>query len=136
MLAGQLLEISSACYASLSSVDFDVQQIAGRKRLVYRTEKGSTLFAIFRSYFWEHARNKLEELAQSGDPESKERERLLRGMLTDSRRVDFVVLMCLLPVNNVPNHKDLIVQSERKLPDLKIQTDGIIHHFAWLLANY
>lgn len=136
MLAGQLQEIVSACYASVSSVRLRVQEIAGRKRLVYQSDKGSTLFAIFRSYFWEHARNKLEELAQPADPESKERERLLRTMLADSRRVDFVVLMCLLPLNKVPGHKDMIAQSEPKLPDLKFETDKVIHHFAWLLANY
>lgn len=88
LLAGELEKLAVASYDSLANVPFSVETLNDGKRLNYKTDKGRTGFAIFRSYFWEHAKARLSELGEAVDPESKKQ--------ADAMRVS-------MPVNMAPN---------------------------------
>jgi hypothetical protein len=62
----------------------------------------------------------------------------LERLLGDSRRVDFVILLCLLPFRNAPSHRELVAQrSQPLLSGLLTELDGgLLDQFGWLIANY
>ncbi|HEV2133071.1 MAG TPA: P-loop NTPase fold protein [Terracidiphilus sp.] len=135
LLAGALETIACGCYQSLASLSFVVQ---GNRRLVYETDKGRTLFAIFRSYFWEHARRELDRLDKSSDPEVKRQAQALHTLLLESRRVDFVILLCLLPFRSAPRPAELLSRTkEADLSALQKELEaGLRDQFGYLLASY
>lgn len=135
LLASTISAIASDCYQSLASLSFVAQ---GKKRLVYDTDKGGTLFAIFRSHFWEHARRELDRLNKFSDPEAKGRAQALHTLLLESPRVDFVILLSLLPFRSAPKPAELLAGTEE--PDLstlhKELENGLRDQFGYLLASY
>jgi hypothetical protein len=138
LLASELEQLVVACYESLATVQFTVESTSRGSRASYSTDKGRTCFAIFRSFFWEHAKAKLSELSESEDPESRKRADTLRRLIVDTHRVDFVILMCLLPFRFAPPPKELSTAAgERQANPFQKDFDhGRHHQFAYLVANY
>lgn len=136
-LAGELEGIVLACYRSLAGVPLKSGG-PGSKRIEYDTDKGATAFAIFRSYFWEHAKAALARLEKATDPEASKRAGVLRALIVDARRVDFVALLCLLPFPSAPKPDELIADpSQWKETAFDEDFNQQLHHaFAYLLASY
>jgi hypothetical protein len=138
LLASELEKLIVACYQSLAKVSFVVDTSGRKGRLNYSTDKGRTSFAIFRSYFWEHAKAKLSELDEAMDPESKKQAEALRSLIVNSRRTDFVILLSLLPFQSAPEPKELLAAGDgpKINPFEEDFRRGLHHQFAYLLANY
>jgi len=137
ILAQPLGQIVRDSYAQMSGIKYSVKEIEGANRLVCSSDKGATLFAIFRSLFWEIARPALSELINKHDPQSQERAAVLKRLLADPVRVDFVVIMSLLRFSDAHAVKQLAEQKSTGLPDLSGEIDrGLRGQFGWLLANY
>jgi hypothetical protein len=136
-LGGTVQDIASAAYEKLGEIGYSVEGNAIRPIVKFNTDKGRTLFCIFRSLYWECAKNELETLEASKDPEDDLRADLLRKLLSDPLRVDFVVLLSLLPFDNVPSLKDLATAqgANLSLPKLGPALKHTQHQFGNLLTD-
>jgi len=130
VLAGPLEELTVASYTSLSE---SLKRAALEDgRINYQEDIGRTSFAVFRSHFWEHARGQLAELDRAMDPETKRQADALRKLLAEPLRVNFVILLCMLPFRSPASFADARGANPFE-PDFR---QGLQHEFAWLLANY
>jgi hypothetical protein len=135
-LAGPIEHIISAAYGSMHRVTYRVQQAGRRGGIAYDSDKGKTLFAIFRSFFWEHAREELKRLEESKDPEDAGRLHALGALFSDPLRVDVVVLLSLLPFENVPQFKQLSESATAgALPDFHTELGALLDQFGNELAS-
>lgn len=126
----------SGAYNSLHSVKFRVIQAGRRPRIEYETDKGKTLFSIFRSFFWEHASEQLKSLQESADPEDTRRSRALETLLAEPLRVDFVILFSLLPFTKLPASEELLKNSMGgPLPDFRGELQELIFQFGNELSS-
>jgi Cdc6-like AAA superfamily ATPase len=126
----------SAAYNSLNNVMYRVTQVGRRSRIDYETDKGRTLFSIFRSFFWEHASEELKSLHKSTDPEDTKRSRALEALLSEPLRVDFVVLLSLLPFEELPAFEELRQNtSGGPLPDSRRELRHLIFQFGNELSS-
>jgi hypothetical protein len=135
-LAGPIEKSISAAYDSLHAVMYRVIQTGRHSGIEYETDKGKTLFSIFRSFFWEHAREELKNLHESADPEDTGKSRALGTLLSAPLRVDFVVLLSLLPFKKLPPFEELLQNtSGGLLPDFRGELQTLIEHFGYVLAS-
>ncbi len=135
-LAGPIQDTIRQSYCDLHDVQYRVSKSNSGPSITFQTNKGNTLFAILRSFFWEHAKNTLAELEQSKDPEDADRARALKALLSQPLRVDFVILLSLLPLDQAPAFEDLhSTKGSGVLPDLGSQLDLINDQFGYELAN-
>jgi hypothetical protein len=137
LLSSQIRIITMDSYRDLSKIHYSVEQNGQASRLNYNTDKGRTLFAIYRSLFWENARTILAALGENTDPQSKDHVRILQDLLVDYRQLDFIILLSLLPFESGPSHRLLAdVVTESPLPSLGPELDqALCHQFGWLIAN-
>jgi hypothetical protein len=134
ILAGDIQDITSASYTSLSQVKYQIRS-QERTRLTFKSDKGNTLFAIFRSYFWEHAKGAAAELKKSKDPQEIEHGRLLDQVLLDPHRMEFLVNLCLIPLKSAPTPRDLVNSATKQIPSLDEQFQELADPFGYVLAN-
>jgi len=135
-LTGPIEHIVSAAYGSMHRVIYRVQATGRRMGIEYDSDKGRTLFAIFRSLFWEHAREELRRLQESKDPEDAGRQQALEALFSDPLRVDVIVLLSLLPFKNVPQFKKLCESSSGgTLPDFRTELGALLDQFGNELAS-
>lgn len=134
-LAGPIEHISSAAYGSMHRVGYRAQQAVRRSGMEYDSDKGRTLFAIFRSFFWEHAREELKRLRESKDPEDAGRMHALEALFADPLRVDVIVLLSLLPFETLPRFKQLCDSSTGMLPDFRTELGALLDQFGNELAS-
>jgi hypothetical protein len=78
---------------------------------------------------------RLAELRKSKDPEDMKRAQALTTLLSQPARVDYVVLLSLLPLPQGPAPEQLSSKAGDKLPDLSSQFGSIGSHFGFELAN-
>ena len=97
VLAEPIQNCIKLSYASLRHIEYEPKSSGERRAVVFKTDKGNTLFAILRSFFWEHMMEQVTELQRSRDPQDQGRLRALESLLVDARKMDFVVLLGLLP---------------------------------------
>ena len=133
ILAADIQDITAASYASLNEAAYDVTPNR-RGRLTFKSDKGSTLFAIFRSYFWEHAKQTAAELKKSKDPEKVEHGRVLDTILLDPHRVEFLVNLCLIPLDSATVN-DLVNRGAGQVPDVEASFAEWANAFGYVLAN-
>lgn len=134
ILAGNIQDIAAASYTSLSEVRYRVRS-QGRTRLTLDGDKGNTVFSIFRSYFWEHAKATAAELKKSKDPEKIDHGRVLDLVLLDPHRMEFLVNLCLIPLKSAPTPQDLADLGEKQLPSLHKEFQELADPFGYALAN-
>jgi hypothetical protein len=135
-LAKTIEKSVSAAYDSLHGVMYRVIQAGRHSRIEYETDKGRTLFSIFRSFFWEHAREELKSLRESTDPEDTGKSRALGTLLSEPLRVDFVVLLSLLPFEKLPPFEELLHNTTGgRLPDFRGELQALIDQFGNELAS-
>jgi len=135
-LTGPIEHIVSAAYGSMHHVAYRVQRTGRRTGIEYDSDKGRTLFAIFRSFFWEHAREELRRLQESKDPEDVGRRHALEALFSDPLRVDVIVLMSLLPFKHVPQFSELCESvAGGTLPDFRRELGDLIDEFGNELAS-
>jgi len=136
MLAGEIEEFARSCYEHFTEVNYVVGSISGKRQIDYVTDEGKTLFAIFRSHFWNLAKSRLKNLQEDLDPQSCESAKLLGELLVEPHRVDFVVLLSLLPFSDASTHSE-ISKENGTLPFLAVGEDeDIFDRFGDLLASY
>lgn len=134
ILAGNVQDIAAASYASLSEVHYEVRP-QGRGHLAFDSEKGKTVFAIFRSYFWEHAKETAAQLKKSKDPEEIDHGRVLDQLLLDPHRMEFLVNLCLIPLPSAPASRDLLNLATKQIPSLDQKFQELGDTFGYVLAN-
>lgn len=134
ILAGNIQDIAGASYASLSEVRYEVKS-QGRNHLLFNSEKGKTLFAIFRSYFWEQAKKTAAELKKSKDPEEIDHGRVLDQILLDPHRMEFLVNLCLIPLDSAPTFRNLTSLATKQIPSLDEKFQELGDPFGYVLAN-
>ena len=113
------------------------------KTLNIDSEKGLRAFSVFRSYFWEHTKKRLNDKLEQKSPEDREMARILNAILTDYNAVDFIIQLSL--VKFTPNNGEVVFDCDR-LSDANAKIEELVKdwslyegdfsHFAWLLANY
>jgi hypothetical protein len=136
VLAEPIQNIVFSTYASLQSVRYKANRSAKGIRFEFETDKGRTLFAIFRSFIWEHANSELKRISKSDDPEELERARALASLLAQPLRVDIVVLLSLLPLEPPIRPEDLRAdQNGGAFPGFIGQIENIIGSFGYELAS-
>jgi KAP family P-loop domain len=136
-LTKPLQEVVSDSYKAMGNISYRVTRVGRRAKLEYEPDdKGRTLFAIFRSFFWEFAKPKLENLRPSKDPQDLGRSQALERLLADPLRVDAVLLLSLLPFKHLPSFAKLSEAStKRPLPELNVDSDDLIAQFGDALAS-
>ncbi|HEY6305263.1 MAG TPA: P-loop NTPase fold protein [Candidatus Angelobacter sp.] len=136
ILAGPIQDAICESYIDLRDVPYRVRKANASVAITFQTDKGNTLFAILRSCFWEHAKSKLAELNKSKEPEDTARAHALASLLSKPLRVDFVVLLSLLPFDQAPVVEKLgSTTGTSSLPDLTAQLDSVNGEFGYELAN-
>lgn len=116
-------------------MQYRVGKINAQPAIILDSDKGRTLFAILRSLFWEQARHQLAELNASEDPQDAGRARSLAALLAQPLRVDFVVLMSLLPFERAPVFQKLLRQGPGVLPDFTDELQAVRSQFGYELSN-
>lgn len=143
-LATQIQHMARSAYGFMEAdVCYRVDATTDVPRLHYYKagdkdwDKGRTLFSIFRSYFWESGRQELSQLSSQTDPESREQARSLQALLADSRKMDFVISLCLLPFPDAPKYSDLLkTVPHGRLPSFgKHLDEALAGQFGWTLAK-
>jgi hypothetical protein len=136
-VTGQIEKSVFLAYQSLHDVSYRLSNFGSIMKIEYETnQKGNTTFSIFRTFFWEHAREELERIKESKDPEDMERTTAFQKLLSDPLRVDIVVLLSLLPLKNVPSFEELCQDSGQcVLPDFTDALETLIDEFGYILAN-
>lgn len=137
-LSHQIANIAELAYRALADTHYTLKDIDGVRRIVYHSDKGITVFAIFRSHFWEFARKEFERLAASMEPQLLDSAELLKNLLVDFRRMDFVISLSLVPFKTGPTYGTLSDGSAtRQLGAVGEEFAGYLRNqFGWLLANY
>jgi hypothetical protein len=132
-LADEIREITLASYSDLCD-EVIIESLADGKKLRFGSRDGQTLFAIFRTKFWEHTRGRLKDLRKTVVPEWQERAPALQAILIDPLRMDFLILLCMLPFQTAPSFKHL--DTGAGLGSIKDELkQGLSDQFGWALAN-
>jgi hypothetical protein len=136
VLGGTIQDIAEAAYENLGKIACSVEGDTNSLTVEFRTDKGKTVFSIYRSFFWECAKSVHEALKASNDPEDDQRTDLLHKLLADPLRMDFVILLSLLPFKNVPSFKELTEgEANPSLPKLRTALADLKHEFGSLLTD-
>ena len=102
----------------------------------FLTDKGQTLFAIFRSLFWEFGEGEVNRLFEATDQESRKQLTCLQDILADYKKVDFLVSMSLLPFPGLPSHTQLIKHATGEMPKFgQVFRQGLAKEFGWTIAK-
>ena len=135
-LAGPLGKIAFAAYESMQRITYRVTSHARRAKIEYDSDKGNTAFCIFRSFFWEHAKQQLQGLQSHQDPENVARAEALQKLLAEPLRVDVVVLLSLMPFPDLPGFEGLCRESQpRQLPPFGKRLQSLTDEFGNTLAG-
>lgn len=133
-LASYIQQITVQSYYILWQTKF--HWLPQENKIILETDKGGSLFGIFRSLYWDNTKKCLEDLSEREDPESENIKKTLKSWLSDYRRMDFIILMSLLPV---PDNL-LLRFTEKRLDNFNEiaskHSQEYVRQFGWLLANY
>ena len=99
------------------------------------TEKGATAFSIYRSWFWDISKERLEILHGQTSVESRENAAALENILKDHHVMDFVIMMSLVRVSNNDATTFQKIDDDYKSNE-NWRNIGYFKHYSWLLANY
>jgi KAP family P-loop domain len=131
LAAGHLETIFVESYRRLLT---DVRPSLRREQVEFGSDKGRTLFAILRSYFWEAGRAEAERARQDGSPEGVKTLQSLVAILSESYRMDYICSMSLVPIPEGPTLSDLRSNKANLAGAFKSIEAGRFR-FAWILAN-
>ena len=136
-MVAQIEKSVSLAYHSLHDVGYRVSQVGGLMKIEYETnDKGRTLFAIFRSFFWEHAGQERERIKESNKSEDVEGARAFEKLLSDPLRVDVVVLLSLLPLEGISSFDELCRENVKPtLPNFSEPLRELIGQFGNCVAS-
>jgi hypothetical protein len=113
-----------------------VKREGGVTSIDYDSDKGTTLFAIFRGFFWEHAKQELPEVQKSQDAGHKEQSRILEKLLFDAPKMDVVAIFSLLPLEEFPSFEDLCKSDDKtEIPVFEKASGSLLSEFGKTLAE-
>ncbi len=130
--ATELRMIAQQAYGA--ALDARCHQDAGA--LVLKSDKGGTLFSIYRSYTWEFASRQLDALHQQDTPRARETAQIFEAWLADAQRMDFLTLMSLMPFGKALPDPDRFAADGNLTSLAAGLTDPLLDQYGWLLANY
>ena len=132
LLAGTLQNIVTGAYKGLTGLTYE-ELDTGLMR--FDTDKGNTLFAIFRSLLWESAESALTVLSASTITGDKERVRALGGLLADPAKMDAIALLSLLPFEGVASLQEMCKREKKGvLPDFEEDLGSLGAQFGYVLS--
>jgi hypothetical protein len=73
----------------------------------YETEKGGTLFTVYRSCFWDCTKSMLIKFQAEQKPENEERDRALGTLVQSKAKMDFTALLGALPFVHLPSYEKM-----------------------------
>jgi hypothetical protein len=106
------------------------------KSVKFCIDKGNTAFSVYRSWFWDTAKARVEMLTGDKTSEGHGRQEILKRWLGDHHLITFAVSMSAQPGTETA---DLWRQATELGPDGRLgdwRSIGQFNHFSWLLANY
>jgi hypothetical protein len=135
-VSNELREITQRAYAGLTALGYEWTGKTARQ-IRLKSDKGGTLFSAFRSFYWDAAKQRVAELEKQPGPETAEAVRILKSWLANFARMDFVILMGLLPVTDFAGE---LPHQGHQQGDLRFLgahlPDSLMRQYGWLLANY
>jgi hypothetical protein len=77
-------------------------------------------------------------LDEAADPESNKQAGMLRALIVDTRRIDFVILLCMMPFAAAPRPKELLAAGSKPASSpFEADFRRVPHHqFAHVVATY
>jgi len=139
LLATDITAVAARTYDKFAETRYVIEKGPAVKRMRFQTDKGRTLFAIYRSFFWVCAKSHLfYELKEGEDMQINERSKIFKQLMADYRKINFIISLSLLPFEKAPAFSDLTsVGAATNLPQLDTKVQGeLFSQFGWLLANY
>lgn len=106
MEPGLRSELASAAYniSKIAGVahqrvfDLEMRWQNGRFTPVSPQFKDFSLFGLYRSFFWEEARQHLAALAKETSPQSAKSRQILERWLATARNMNFLIILTMLPL--------------------------------------
>jgi hypothetical protein len=138
-ISAEIRNIAYRAYEGLLGLRYEWLGASGQppRKIHLDSMKGGTLFGAFRSLYWDVAKQRLEELVGEQGPQAEQVRRILRGWMSDYRRLDFAVLMSLVPLENFDGHIRYSGRPDIDFKDfLGLLNQSLMNQFGWLLANY
>jgi hypothetical protein len=138
-ISSEIRDITYRAYEGLLGLRYQWAGAAGQSpsRIHLDSLKGGTLFGAFRSLYWDMVKKRLDELEGKQGPQAEGARRILREWVSDYRRLDFMVLMSLLPFENFNGQIRYSGQTEIDFKAwLGVLNRSLMDQFGWLLANY
>jgi hypothetical protein len=138
-ISSEIRDITYRAYEGLLGLRYQWVDAAGQSpsRIHLDGTKGGTLFGAFRSLYWDIAKQRMDELEGEQGAQAEEVRRILRGWMYDYRRLDFVVLMSLLPFEGLDGQIRYSGQPDGDFKAwLSVLNRSLMNQFGWLLANY
>jgi hypothetical protein len=123
-VSGILSEVARKAHVDILRELGETGQIDSNGRiqsnLTWKTDKGHTPFAVYRSLFWEHAKQQAD---------------VLNGLLEDTKVMDFIIIMSSVTFGADPVLKQLARYRARDVSELINNWPplGIFSHLGWLL---
>ncbi len=107
-----------------------------KNKVKFKSDKGNTAFSVYRSWFWDIAKARGDNLAEDKTSEGIERYEILKKWLRDHHLITFLVSMSAQTgADTAGLFKHVTNLSENQwLDDWRLI--GTFNHFSWLLANY
>jgi hypothetical protein len=120
-------------YGCLKDVTYNAQE---NGVIEYETDKGKTLFAIFRSYLWECATDEHNKLSRSTISEDVQRAKVLNSLLSEPAQMDVITLLSLLPFEDTPAIQELSKKaSNGRLPAFGEELEVLSVQLGYILAT-
>lgn len=134
-LAAEFHTISVRAYNALAGISYSVATKKRKRSLTFHSDKGKTLFAFFRSTFWDIAKSHLDDLRERSDPQSRSNSKLLEELLSDHMSMDFVILTFLVPLPGAPGHSTLCQSAEGTLAPIRAVYDTVCMSLSWSIST-
>ena len=138
-LAPVISDIARVVYIQMKGVKYSTHANGANVQIEYKTDKGKTMFAIYRSFFWENARafRARNRLGVDTDFQFRQRVEIFEALLLDYRKMDFIISLSLVPFERVGDFGTLTKQTDGGLPDLQGEFESsLAGAFGYTLANY
>ena len=135
-IATEMRLITERTYQALWQ-NADPNWILDQKKMTIQSNHGGTLFGLFRSLYWDNTKKILKEIQETSGPESLRAQKIINELLSDYRKMDFVISLSLLPVRNQNLIQKFVTDKQNNFNDLSAEfSNNLMKQFGWLLANY
>ena len=119
------------------STQSDYDNLIVDEAILLESEKGKTAFSIYRSWFWDLAKDQAKRLSRQDSSEARERHFIMERFLANRHIMDFIILMSLVIFSNEKVAiKNLAINTTDGQYIENWRDYNTFKHFSWLVANY